>query len=57
MEQAGDIIDFTTRTKPGFMDRLKVLFGATIVINSVIKVNKDVMVENTSAEDEYIFNG
>ena len=50
-----DQINHTTRSKPKFKDRLKVLFGATIVIDSFIKVDKDVEVEYSSAIDTYVF--
>ena len=46
-----DRIYHTTRTKPKFRDRIKILFGATIVVDSIIKVDKDVEVEFSTARD------
>jgi len=50
-----DQINHTTRSKPSFINRIKILFGATIVIDSIIKVDKDVTAVYSSAIDTYIF--
>ena len=47
-----EVITHTTRTRPRLKERVKILFGATIVVNSEIIVDKPVQVFGSSAKDE-----
>ena len=50
-----DTIFHQTITKPKFKDRLKVLFGAEIIIDSEIAITEEVDVLYSKAVDVYQF--
>jgi hypothetical protein len=50
-----DYINHQTVTRPRLIDRLRVLFGAAIVVDSVIGVDKEVEVLSSSAYDKVMF--
>jgi len=56
MEESKNQINHTTYTHPKLWNRIMILFGATIQVDSVIKVDKDVEVKFSSATDSYIFH-
>ena len=50
-----DYINHQTVTKPHFIDRVRILFGASIVVDSIIGVDKEVTVLHSQAQDSIRF--
>ena len=55
MEKPLDTILHQTSTKPKLKDRLKILMGATIIIDSEIHVDAIVTPIYSTATDSYVF--
>ena len=55
MEQPKDTINHQTRTRPKFKNRVKILFGATIIVDSEIHVDAVVTPIYSTARDSFEF--
>ena len=53
--EMNECINHQTRTKPKFLDRVKILFGGTIVVDSVIWVDRHVETRGSQAQDTIEF--
>jgi len=53
--KAADTIFHQTRTKPKFRDRIKILLGATLIIDSEIDVDQVVTVLRSKTFDSVTF--